>query len=61
MGAGTPRALTRNGIWEYLIAHEMDATSQILINLSAKLSPHDIQQKGSAEATWKQNELVFLS
>lgn len=51
MGAGTPQALPRNDIWEYLIAHEMDAISQIVINLSTKLSPHDIQQKGSAEAT----------
>lgn len=58
MGTGTWQALAKNGIWEYLIAREIDAISQIL-NRSTKLSLPDNQQKGSTEAFWKQNELLF--
>ena len=55
MGTGTRQALTRNGIWENVIACETDATSQVLNNMSTKLSPQGNQQKGSAEAFWKHN------
>lgn len=59
-GTGTQETLTRNDIWEYFTACEVDATSQIL-NISTKLSLHDNQQKGITEAFWKQNELLFPS
>lgn len=59
-GTGTQRTLTRNDIWEYFTACEVDATSQIL-NISTKLSLHDNQQKGITEAFWKQYELLFPS